>query len=70
MEAFTLVRSPLPIPTARGLRPWFQGMTIFPSPTIRRMYSGVTASSRATVAIWVEITPWRASSIWVFIATP
>ena len=34
IEAFTFVRSPLPIPTAFGFLIVFQGMTIFPSATI------------------------------------
>src|SRR6266567_41124 len=70
IEAFTLVESPLPIPTAFGFRLWFQGMTIFPSATIRRTYSGVTFSLAATVTIWSVRMPSRASSIWVFIGTP
>src|SRR5690242_13338411 len=66
MEAFTLVASPLPIPTACGLRLWFQGMTIFPSATMRRTNSGETSSFVATAAICAVRIPSRACSIWVF----
>jgi len=66
MEALTLVESPLPMPAMRvGLRTWFQGMTIFPSATMRRMYSPSSFSLAATVCIWGVMMPWRADSIWV-----
>ena len=66
MEALTLVESPLPMPAMRaGLRLWFQGMTIFPSATIRRIYSTSCCSLLATVCIWGVVMPWRADSIWV-----